>query len=182
MISLTGPAAKGSPPRMRGSHPVAPIVTAASGIIPAHAGLTPHTPERRQSSGDHPRACGAHMRVSRHFISSEGSSPRMRGSPLRVLSLLMEMGIIPAHAGLTDNEGRCIKAGRDHPRACGAHLQYSPTISAVLGSSPRMRGSLPRQAAICLPAGLVPAHAGLTFMIFSPFQNNRDHPRACGAH
>ena len=52
---------KGSSPRMRGSLCPTLHVGAHDGIIPAHAGLTLACGQCIASSGDHPRACGAHF-------------------------------------------------------------------------------------------------------------------------
>ena len=90
----------------------------------------------------------------------------------------------------------------DHPRACGAHIIHFIVSFPVLGSSPRMRGSLgdyltmiaaqgssPRMrgspsstiSASC-KVGIIPAHAGLTCSSIFHCGSSRDHPRACGAH
>ena len=51
-----------------------------------------------------------------------------------------------------------------------------------LGSSPRMRGSLPALPAITTSYGIIPAHAGLTRRRVRDTAERGDHPRACGAH
>ena len=51
---------------------------------------------------------------------------------------------------------------RDHPRACGEHLNKCRPPCAGLGSSPRLRGTLPARS----------RHAPTMW----------DHPRACGEH
>ena len=51
----------GSSPRMRGSHTVHLGTSCWLGIIPAHAGLTRSQWKMSSASGDHPRACGAHV-------------------------------------------------------------------------------------------------------------------------
>ena len=51
-------------------------------------------------------------------------------------------GIIPAHAGLTQERPGSQRSARDHPRACGAHTAIQKMPSPSTGSSPRMRGSL----------------------------------------
>ena len=77
-----------------------------------------------------------------------------------------KLGIIPAHAGLTSvDDGRTAES-RDHPRACGAHLDGTLPDKSISGSSPRMRGSQIAAHVIPLPDGIIPAHAGLTFLKF----------------
>ena len=172
----------GSSPRMRGSRTISRSRNVVSGIIPAHAGLTGRTSSSGTPSRDHPRACGAHFLFCLHLDYYMGSSPRMRGSPAGSSSLNRAKGIIPAHAGLTVLYRSRLSALRDHPRACGAHLVMTIGQSVIMGSSPRMRGS--RQVGIdfSLAHGIIPAHAGLTYIKKRVNMLAWDHPRACGAH
>ena len=86
----------------------------------------------------------------------------MRGSHDLLLCSRQPVGIIPAHAGLTDSHGKGRHGHGDHPRACGAH--YLRTSLSILekGSSPRMRGSRPTLPTSSTLHGIIPAHAGLT--------------------
>ena len=131
---------------------------------------------------DHPRACGAHGAPSPPIRRTLGSSPRMRGSRVRLTAIRMAGGIIPAHAGLTSRTISCMHFSWDHPRACGAHLPAGALISTRPGSSPRMRGSPAIEMRGVDGDGIIPAHAGLTAHF--PMHPGRpgDHPRACGAH
>ena len=74
------------------------------GIIPAHAGLTRKKKALKYGDRDHPRACGAHDDFALHCNTESGSSPRMRGSRRITSREAREVGIIPAHAGLTIEE------------------------------------------------------------------------------
>ena len=87
----------------------------------------------------------------------------MRGSHIFSLLLPHYVGIIPAHAGLTISSSHQVLSVRDHPRACGAHMGTSLFSLAAEGSSPRMRGSRLERNQCHLVAGIIPAHAGLTF-------------------
>ena len=167
---------------MRGSRIVAPYFPHSEGIIPAHAGLTNLVGSTVSTSGDHPRACGAHSGVVRRSDSQKGSSPRMRGSPSSWRNISPSPGIIPAHAGLTSSGCTAYRASRDHPRACGAHDTDTITNRPLQGSSPRMRGSLEEALRRVRKLGIIPAHAGLTLMRLRLYRSKRDHPRACGAH
>ena len=71
------------------------------GIIPAHAGNT--RPRRLESlaTGDHPRVCGEHAEFTPVMGESEGSSPRVRGTPGGHERAEARPGIIPACAGNT---------------------------------------------------------------------------------
>ena len=172
----------GSSPRMRGSQTWASLRTSKRGIIPAHAGLTFGASDFSVFSGDHPRACGAHSSTSSFANSMEGSSPRMRGSPIPPGQRIASRGIIPAHAGLTLHHCSSHCHYRDHPRACGAHSSTPTLWSSGVGSSPRMRGSLLASPCTGARTGIIPAHAGLTGGSIEKSNFSRDHPRACGAH
>ena len=152
----------GSSPRMRGSRKLWEHLLYHDGIIPAHAGLTMGQRMMPLVKRDHPRACGAHKLSAACRILSGGSSPRMRGSPRGGRHDIHEIGIIPAHAGLTlARHIRAYQAG-DHPRACGAHAVTKDAVKALRGSSPRMRGSRIMIESWLFNGGIIPAHAGLT--------------------
>ena len=167
---------------MRGSQLLAFSKYAAGGIIPAHAGLTPKSCPFKCHGWDHPRACGAHILYESLIVYGLGSSPRMRGSRQANLVTKFSLGIIPAHAGLTNLPADSCKGRWDHPRACGAHNCCIVFCTVLPGSSPRMRGSLLSAASCCSLAGIIPAHAGLTVHPCIRWNTDGDHPRACGAH
>ena len=99
------PFARGSSPRMRGTQNVSFLCCSTSGIIPAHAGNTSGILVCLRMAGDHPRACGEHVLSDAAFVRSQGSSPRMRGTPMRLYESVLFR--------------------RDHPRACGEHWRLS---------------------------------------------------------
>ena len=152
------------------------------GIIPAHAGLTELEIEHQAAIGDHPRACGAHFLHDFFSLTIIGSSPRMRGSPNVPIRVRANIGIIPAHAGLTRTRPSTRQCIRDHPRACGAHARSRAVKPVTSGSSPRMRGSPSRKCSLKQTIGIIPAHAGLTDLLPAVDAVVGDHPRACGAH
>ena len=135
-------------------------------IISAHAGITYRTFGGAFLDWDHPRACGDHIPLSVDSIPYAGSSPRMRGSRRRESVFHKSLRIIPAHAGITQDAQQRSEPNPDHPRACGDHTISLYTVSLILGSSPRMRGSLCR-------CGRLRARGRL---------KQKDHPRACGDH
>ena len=152
----------GSSPRMRGSPTDEHTTPRQAGIIPADAGLTSTSLWAQYSQRDHPRGCGAHLSSIWLSIMKRGSSPRMRGSHASRINRQVNLGIIPADAGLTPTREPDQFMNRDHPRGCGAH--YSPLSSNNIcrGSSPRMRGSPPVDVQQSLDVGIIPADAGLT--------------------
>ena len=167
---------------MRGSLSRQPFAYQSFGIIPAHAGLTRYRECPSSGTGDHPRACGAHSFPFPARCFHPGSSPRMRGSQQCQMSLLLRLGIIPAHAGLTPSYTHLLMPSGDHPRACGAHVVFHHIAHWIKGSSPRMRGSRSLYLRARRGSGIIPAHAGLTSAPTARACLTWDHPRACGAH
>ena len=106
---------------MRGSHVKSKAHHSWLGIIPAGAGLTSIDVSDKTTGGDHPRGCGAHLRLRSFARILKGSSPRVRGSRAWSDALAALVGIIPAGAGLTAGVAIANMIARDHPRGCGAH-------------------------------------------------------------
>ena len=71
----------GSSPRVRGKLVLQPLTQLIGRIIPARAGQTPTNTGAPSSNTDHPRACGANVRVLSSSVVQHGSSPRVRGKP-----------------------------------------------------------------------------------------------------
>ena len=94
----------GSSPRMRGTRRINHRRPLICRFIPAHAGNTASTPAPWRISAVHPRACGEHGRLMSGADTDDGSSPRMRGTPLRRRELHAPDRFIPAHAGNTPRE------------------------------------------------------------------------------
>ena len=96
------------------------------------------------------------------FIPKLGSSPRMRGTHVRVLHADAGQGIIPAYAGNTCRPAMVGGHPRDHPRVCGEH-----TVNVLVA---------------VYVSGIIPAYAGNTRISQSQGMTTRDHPRVCGEH
>ena len=110
-------------------------------FIPAHAGNRRSGMNARASRPVHPRACGEQtIRNERKSIAS-GSSPRMRGTEEDRGAGVGLPRFIPAHAGNSPAPIGCVATAPVHPRACGEQRKPEAVISALLGSSPRMRGT-----------------------------------------
>ena len=175
-------ATDGSSPRMRGKRKNPHLGRRAHRIIPAHAGQTLRPCLERRRFSDHPRACGANSSVILTETTVSGSSPRMRGKPVRANHLAHSTRIIPAHAGQTRRAFASDNGLSDHPRACGANPVAVSRSTELAGSSPRMRGK--HDTALGVTAGnrIIPAHAGQTVANQETGEINPDHPRACGAN
>ena len=153
---------QGSSPRVRGKLPNRVHPTDLKGLIPAHAGKTYGCRTRGRRLRAHPRACGENFIVRICPALIRGSSPRMRGRLPIVAKGAAETGLIPAHAGKTSILSAAATSTRAHPRACGENRSQPSEISALTGSSPRMRGKQAADLEQSVGAGLIPAHAGKT--------------------
>ena len=154
----------------------------ANRIIPAHAGQTRGHRRCVVMMTDHPRACGANWKRPWRNYPKPGSSPRMRGKLLFCHCVSSLLRIIPAHAGQTRTIPAPPRQKADHPRACGANCANESALSAVVGSSPRMRGKRLRLKHVVGLVRIIPAHAGQTIRQTGLLANGADHPRACGAN
>ena len=74
------------------------------------------------------------------------------------------------------------ESGRDHPRACGEHTDRVYRLADLVGSSPRLRGTLSNQKPTRANHGIIPALAGNTNLKRPKPRKRWDHPRACGEH
>ena len=150
----------GSSPRMRGTLDLRFWCKEVERIIPAHAGNSGPLTPRPFCRTDHPRACGELRSEGKQRSSQVGSSPRMRGTPRVSQIRVLVHRIIPAHAG---NSHECcgrICADPDHPRACGELCSVACCSGRFAGSSPRMRGTHPRDSSRAFYTRIIPAHAG----------------------
>ncbi len=116
------------------------------------------------------------------LCSVTGSSPRMRGTLLRVCPLPLEARFIPAYAGNTPWISVFIDGKSVHPRVCGEHLKQKRMPPRYNGSSPRMRGTLENEQGFCFMHRFIPAYAGNTRASAQKVKDATVHPRVCGEH
>ena len=106
----------------------------------------------------------------------------MRGAPDSGQGRHKTAGIIPADAGSTSFDMRCVGSVKDHPRGCGEHETTCTTSPRVTGSSPRMRGAPDGDGDPDPTDRIIPADAGSTPSDGSSMSTAMDHPRGCGEH
>jgi len=94
-------AQRGSSPRLRGTPPPQPPIPLRIRFIPAPAGNTLLGRWLGCPFTVHPRACGEHTTQVRFRCKKTGSSPRLRGTHVRVRRRRGEHRFIPAPAGNT---------------------------------------------------------------------------------
>ena len=158
----------GSSPRVRGKPALDADRVEVRGLIPACAGKT--TPRRKtpRRLTAHPRVCGENSTVRCPAISSWGSSPRVRGKPVRVFYADRSRGLIPACAGKTGT-GRSLGFRHGaHPRVCGENVREPFRKVSAMGSSPRVRGKRSCRDEKLQARRLIPACAGKTALYSRP--------------
>ena len=148
--------------------------------IPAYAGKTPQPYSKPQAFSEHPRVCGENRVVRPPRLPRQGTSPRMRGKPLQLITPRLYQRNIPAYAGKTDADGPVPTQPEEHPRVCGENPPAPFCKPCKPGTSPRMRGKPAQPKATRANAGNIPAYAGKT----PPWPTSRikyaEHPRVCG--
>ena len=75
-----------------------------------------------------------------------------------------EARLIPAWAGKTTETANGHRAGEAHPRVGGENVEGLAVSATVVGSSPRGRGKLKRDAPHTKTNRLIPAWAGKTLV------------------
>ena len=126
--------------------------------------------------------CGEHIEIIPDDEMRTGSSPRVRGTLRNLRLQAVDSGIIPACAGNTDVTNSGAGSEGDHPRVCGEHPAREGAGLTMVGSSPRVRGTLYVVDSVIEPLGIIPACAGNTPPASPAFPCRRDHPRVCGEH
>ena len=167
---------------MRGQHATTAVDSTDPRIIPARAGPTPSTPSTSLLMSDHPRSCGANIGQQRPSSAASGSSPLVRGQPIREVRVSPRDRIIPARAGPTSDPSARPRRSPDHPRSCGANVGRDHASKRGVGSSPLVRGQHDFLNGRTIVQRIIPARAGPTGKSAPRQAGASDHPRSCGAN
>ena len=138
------------------------------GLIPAHAGKTSASTWTRFAPRAHPRSRGENSQRAAGDGSNTGSSPLTRGKQGDGMCAFGGFGLIPAHAGKTDERLLARAQGEAHPRSRGENVMQVRGDNGIEGSSPLTRGKLLRPSRATTPRRLIPAHAGKTVTCCPP--------------
>ena len=150
----------GSSPRVRGTaNPAAPRQDPAR-FIPACAGNRYGFDHRTIRQPVHPRVCGEQSYIRLRTAPRDGSSPRVRGTDSDGEWELDPMRFIPACAGNRSAEYPVAPAVTVHPRVCGEQPSTSMGTMLSIGSSPRVRGTVPQISLLRPAVRFIPACAG----------------------
>ena len=143
---LTTQELAGSSPRVWGTRFINSTVCAWQRFIPTRVGNTWRHMARRRPRPVHPHACGEHGNTICNHAPPCGSSPRVWGTLSGLAHSLQLQRFIPTRVGNTRTalSGRGLKSV--HPHACGEHIAHGNSLSACIGSSPRVWGTPDSQA------------------------------------
>ena len=177
---ITAATVEGSSPLTRGKHLSRGLWSYTSRLIPAHAGKTSSSRATSATYWAHPRSRGENSRLVAALLIWRGSSPLTRGKPCARIAIASMSGLIPAHAGKTNNARRMAPPLTAHPRSRGENIDHVPCIISYPGSSPLTRGKPPESAEVHTWIRLIPAHAGKTRPSRMPVMEVRAHPRSRG--
>ena len=152
----------GSSPRSRGTPSRRTRCSSRHRFIPAFAGNTSFTQVLNGPKPVHPRVRGEHASGKTVMNTSNGSSPRSRGT-----------------RGRADPKtpGEPV-----HPRVRGEHRDPQLYDRSRAGSSPRSRGTRRWAAAKPATRRFIPAFAGNTLDLERAVSQTRVHPRVRGEH
>ncbi len=132
----------GSSPRSRGTLRRAWPGRRRRRFIPAIAGNAGSHMQAKPIIPVHPRDRGEREIGLQRPDSSDGSSPRSRGTLVNLYRVVQHHRFIPAIAGNAANRSRSGPAGPVHPRDRGERDGGQLDADHGVGSSPRSRGTL----------------------------------------
>jgi len=150
----------GSPPRVRGTVPVAAEFRPPERITPACAGNSRSCAMPQRAFQDHPRVCGEQLRAARQAEKEAGSPPRVRGTVGPRAFEKKAARITPACAGNRLFVFAFNLPSQDHPRVCGEQADQLQVRLQIAGSPPRVRGTAQVSKDFNRFHGITPACAG----------------------
>ena len=182
MFSTRAAASSGSSPRLWGTPHATQCCSVRPRFIPTPVGNTgaPSPPTTRRAV--HPHACGEHIGIAPTTLITNGSSPRLWGTPTPLTWSWVAIRFIPTPVGNTTTRSLILRWKTVHPHACGEHVNPAPDRSRWVGSSPRLWGTHPDPALLIPELRFIPTPVGNTRA--PPRQPARGavHPHACGEH
>ena len=172
--------AGGSSPRVRGTVQCGAGIRQPARLIPAGAGNRHPRADSSLPRPAHPRGCGEQSVAIKVVRPLNGSSPRVRGTVPFVEQFQNEARLIPAGAGNRSSRRWWQWSMAAHPRGCGEQARPPESPVMMSGSSPRVRGTVPRAPCLGRDGRLIPAGAGNRGGADDPPPSRPAHPRGCG--
>ena len=152
----------------------------ANRFIPACAGNAVAGSASAARAAVHPRVCGERCHTVARKPLGIGSSPRVRGTRWCMPPPPSPDRFIPACAGNAVGACTSTRAPPVHPRVCGERVLVVGVGVGVLGSSPRVRGTLTRERTTPGTSRFIPACAGNAARRWRRRSAGTVHPRVCG--
>ena len=151
---------QGSSPRVRGTDRLWIYLGLVRRFIPAGAGNREQPGPNDCHHEVHPRGCGEQYSSSKSLSEITGSSPRVRGTVGPLQNQHCVVWFIPAGAGNSRSMSVLRTSAKVHPRGCGEQRSGRITGDHVIGSSPRVRGTVMCMILLALWLRFIPAGAG----------------------
>ncbi len=149
-------------------------------VHPACAGNALTVAAMAATPAVHPRVCGERHSDGENLRPTGGSSPRVRGTQKHSGPCINIRRFIPACAGNADAARAMRPIMAVHPRVCGERGDLIRIGNPVIGSSPRVRGTLTARRLSRLPKRFIPACAGNACRSVRGAATVPVHPRVCG--
>ena len=130
----------------------------------------------------HPHGCGEHSLPTAIRRIMSGSSPRVWGTRHQTLLLRQSLRFIPTGVGNTVKRALYGFLEPVHPHGCGEHIVKRKPDFVVLGSSPRVWGTLVLPNPRSTKSRFIPTGVGNTVHDHKNPPHNSVHPHGCGEH
>ena len=127
----------------------------------------------------HPRVCRERQIPLLKFSILFGSSPRMQGTAAWCVLVRVRPRFIPAYAGNGLIHVTTWWYCSVHPRVCRERLNRFRLFRGLVGSSPRMQGTVYHIFLDCLADRFIPAYAGNGSIQARDRHREAVHPRVC---
>ena len=174
--------ARGSSPRMWGTHPAIEPIPRQARFIPTNVGNTPVNSGNPAFSAVHPHECGEHIMPRYYATSAFGSSPRMWGTLRLRCRRWCFFRFIPTNVGNTCHELIVPLPVSVHPHECGEHWCRLVVGRRFFGSSPRMWGTRTNYQIKSQYPRFIPTNVGNTLTQGDGIRYITVHPHECGEH
>ena len=155
---------KGSSPRVWGQGFQKSCDFRSHRIIPTRVGTSCHFYPNHGQGKDHPHACGDKRKRTMNARDKLGSSPRVWGQVVFLLSYRCADRIIPTRVGTRTDECDMLTFKQDHPHACGDKSVTSRNGFCKRGSSPRVWGQGTLSTSSASNTGIIPTRVGTRLM------------------
>ena len=129
---------------------------------------------------DHPHACGDKIQYVLRLLLTHGSSPRVWGQVIFILTFSPASGIIPTRVGTSVKTQSTLVSVQDHPHACGDKVDNIRYVNASAGSSPRVWGQVTYRTQSKSTKRIIPTRVGTSVRLAQNISFTTDHPHACG--